>query len=224
MRFDRALLAQWTRSPGFILALAAASFSLTAILSDGFSGTRSVFYTYIDYRLIPRRMQYDPRADLLVAHFIPILFALTMAVAMLGIGRLTLGRYGWKYWLFLAVKLVSVMVLLPLIWIEGNAALRHHVVFSREAGLVFGWLAWTLAFLGAVGIGVLWVFADQRRRCPVCLGRLAMPVTLGSWASIFDPVTTEMLCDEGHGALSLAETENGPGDRWITLDSSWRGL
>jgi hypothetical protein len=37
-------------------------------------------------------------------------------------------------------------------------------------------------------------------------------------------VTTEFLCDEGHGALSVSESEMGEGDRWIKLDSSWRGL
>jgi hypothetical protein len=110
-----------------------------------------------------------------------------------------------------------------LVWIEGNAALRTHLAV-RTLWLLFGWLAWTLAFLGAFGCGVIWSFTDQRRRCPVCLRRLAMPVTLGSWASMFEPVTTEMLCDEGHGALCMDESEIGAGDRWIALDSSWRGL
>jgi hypothetical protein len=51
-----------------------------------------------------------------------------------------------------------------------------------------------------------------------------MPVRFGSWASVFDPVMTELLCDEGHGSLSVAETAIGERDRWIALDSSWRGL
>jgi hypothetical protein len=68
------------------------------------------------------------------------------------------------------------------------------------------------------------VFDDQRRRCPECLRRLARPVTMGSWGSMFEPVTTEFLCDEGHGALSLAESEIGEGDRWVSLDASWREL
>ena len=45
---------------------------------------------------------------------------------------------------------------------------------------------------------------------------------MGSWGSMFDPATTEFLCDEGHGALSLAESEIGEGDRWVALDASWR--
>ena len=82
----------------------------------------------------------------------------------------------------------------------------------------------TLAFLGGFGLAAIWVFDDQRRRCPECLRRLLRPVTMGSWGSMFDPVTTEFLCDEGHGALSLAESEIGEGDRWVSLDSSWRGF
>ncbi len=66
----------------------------------------------------------------------------------------------------------------------------------------------TLAFLGGFGVSVIWVFSDQRRRCPVCLRRLERPVTFGSWASMFEPVTTEFVCEEGHGRLSLAESES----------------
>jgi hypothetical protein len=51
-----------------------------------------------------------------------------------------------------------------------------------------------------------------------------MPVTMGSWASVFEPVTTEMLCHEGHGSLSVVEGDIGGGDRWVALDTSWRGL
>src|ERR1035438_8199490 len=82
----------------------------------------------------------------------------------------------------------------------------------------------TLAFLGGFGLAAIWVFDDQRRRCSECLRRLARPVTMGSWGSMFEPVTTEFLCDEGHGALSLAESEIGDGDRWVSLDASWREL
>jgi len=222
-RFERARLASWMRGPGFVLWAAVAALAGLAVLSRGFQGTRGVIYTYIAWKTEPRILRYDPRADLVVGHFVPILFALTIGAALVAIGRLSLGRYGWRYWFYLAGKLLSVLIIVPLVWIEGNAALRAHMV-KPDLGLVFGWLAWTLAFLGAFGCGVMWVFTDQRRRCPVCLGRLAMPVTLGSWASVFEPVTTEMLCHEGHGSLSVDESEIGAGDRWITLDASWRGL
>jgi len=49
-----------------------------------------------------------------------------------------------------------------------------------------------------------------------------MPVMIGSWASVFEPVTTELLCEEGHGSLCVPET--GQPDRWTPLDASWREL
>jgi hypothetical protein len=222
LRFERKRVMKWLRGPAAILSASAAAMVALTILSRAFQGTRSVIYTYIAWRTEPRTLRYDPRADLMVGHFVPLLFALTMGAALVAIGRLSVGRYGWRYWSFLVAKLLSVLILLPLIWIEGNAALRAHMV-RPEVGLILGWLTWTLAFLLAFAFGVLWAFTDQRRRCPVCLGLLAMPVTLGSWASVFEPVTTEMLCHEGHGSLSMNESD-GTGDRWVALDASWRGL
>ena len=72
-----------------------------------------------------------------------------------------------------------------------------------------------------------WAILDQARRCPVCLRRLAMPVTLGSWSSpLLEPAATELLCDEGHGSLRFSEAHTTLGEirRWITLDDSWRDL
>src|SRR5205807_2684267 len=107
-------------------------------------------------------------------------------------------------------------VLVPLLWIEGGGALRAHMTAgSLRAALA---TAFTLIFFGAFAWSVIWIFADQRHRCPVCLGRLALPVTFGSWASVYDPVTTEMVCDEGHGSLCVAENEMSGDDRWIELD------
>lgn len=223
LRFERTRVIQWMQGPGFILAAAALALALIAVLSRGFQATRGVILAFIDWEIDPRVVRHDARAELVIAHFVPILLALTVGAVLVAIGRLSLGRYGWRYWLFLSYKLLAVMVIIPLVWIEGNAALRAHLAV-RTLSLLFGWLAWTLAFLGAFGCGVIWSFTDQRRRCPVCLRRLAMPVTLGSWASVFEPVTTEMLCGEGHGALCMDERDSGAGDRWIALDSSWRGL
>ena len=39
---------------------------------------------------------------------------------------------------------------------------------------------------------------------------------------MFEPVTTEMLCNEGHGAMCVAESEMSGDDRWIELDASWK--
>ena len=137
------------------------------------------------------------------------------------VGRLSLGRYGWRYWSFLVLKTIAVMVLVPLLWIETGTAMRAHLP-SAPLRVLVGGLLFTMVFMAAFGCALLWSFADQRRRCPVCLQRLAMPVTMGSWASVFEPVTTELLCEEGHGSLSVPETEAGEPDRWTPLDASWR--
>lgn len=227
LRFNRAGLRHWTLGPQFVMALVAAGALLLALLSHGFRTTRSIVDAAIEWNIEPiefigsRHLPYDPRGDLVVGHVVPIVLALAIGAALVAIGRLSLGRYGWRYWVYLAVKIISVIVLVPLLWVEGSRWLWLLLTPEVLRVWVAGFGA-TLVFLGGFGLAAIWVFDDQRRRCPVCLHRLARPVTLGSWASMFEPVTTEFLCDEGHGALSLAETEMGEGDRWVSLDASWR--
>ena len=229
LRFSRAGLRRWTLGPQFVMALAVAGALLLALLSRGFQATRSIVDAAIEWNIeplwtiAPQYPRYDPRGDLVVGHAVPIVLALAIGAALVAIGRLSLGRYGWRYWLFLIVKIASVIVLVPLLWIEGSRWLWTQITPAVLRAWVAG-IGSTLAFLGGFGLAVIWVFDDQRRRCPVCLRRLAHPVTMGSWASMFDPVTTEFLCDEGHGALCLAESEIGDGDRWVSLDASWRQL
>ncbi len=230
LRFNRAGFHRWTLGPQFGMALAAAGALLLALLSHGFQATRSIVSAAIYWNLEPmefighRHLRYDPPlGDLVVGHVVPIVMALAIGASLVAIGRLSLGRYGWRYWLYLAVKIGAVIVLVPLVWIEGSRWLWNLITPELLRAWVAG-LGATLAFLGGFGLAAVWVFDDQRRRCPVCLRRLSRPVTMGSWASMFEPVTTEFLCDEGHGALSLAESEIGEGDRWVSLDASWREL
>jgi MacB-like periplasmic core domain len=117
-------------------------------------------------------------------------------------------RQGWRYWRFLLSKTLLITAIPFLIWIETG---------------ISGVIA-TLLFMAACSFSVWWSFADQRERCPECLERLAMPVTIGSWSSVLEPVTTEFLCESGHGSLCVPETEQGERDHWTALDSSWRDL
>jgi len=223
LRFSRAGLRRWTLGPHFVMTLIMVCASLLALLSHGFRATRSIVDAAIEWKNEPRQLRYDPRGDLVVGHVVPIVLALAIGAALVAIGRLSLGRYGWRYWCYLAVKIVAVIVLVPLVWIEGSRWLWNLLTPEVLRVWVAG-IGATLAFLGGFGLAAIWVFDDQRRRCPECLGRLSRPVTMGSWGSMFDPATTEFLCDEGHGALSLAENEIGEGDRWVALDASWREL
>ena len=224
LRFNRAGLRRWTLGPQFVMTMAAVGALLLALLSHGFQATRSLVYAAIEWDIVPGKLPYvDPRHNMVVAHGVPIVMALGIGASLVAIGRLSLGRYGWRYWLYLSVKIVAVIVLIPLLWIEGSRWLWNFITPELLRAWVAG-LGATLAFLGGFGLAAVWVFDDQRRRCPVCLRLLARPVTMGSWSSMFEPVTTEFLCDEGHGALSLAESEIGQGDRWVSLDASWREL
>jgi hypothetical protein len=221
LRFNRAGLRYWAQGPQFVMTMAVAGGLLLALLSRGFQATRSIVDAAIEWNIEPRQLRYDPRGDLVVAHVVPLVLALAIGAALVAIGRLSLGRYGWRYWTYLAAKIAAVIILVPLLWIEGSRWLWNLLTPEILRVWVAGFAA-TLAFLGGFGMAAIWVFDDQRRRCPECLRRLLRPVTMGSWGSMFDPVTTEFLCDEGHGALSLAESEIGEGDRWVSLDSSWR--
>jgi hypothetical protein len=231
LRFSRTGLRHWILGPRFVMALAAAGALLLALLSRGFQTTRAIVRAAIYWNIQPieflignRHVRYaPPRGDIVVGAAVPIVMALAIGATLFIIGRLSLGRYGWRYWLFLTVKIAAVMVLVPLAWVEGSRWLWDLLTLPVLRLYVVG-IGATLAFLGGFGLATIWVFDDQRRRCPECLRRLARPVTMGSWGSMFEPVTTEFLCDEGHGALSLAESEIGEGDRWVSLDASWREL
>ena len=228
LRFSRAGLRHWMLGPGFVTTILAACALLLTLLSGGFQATRFIVRAAILSNIEPiefkdHRLLHSPQDDLVVGYLVPIVMALAIGASLVAIGRLSLGRYGWRYWLYLAAKISSVIVLVPLLWIEGSRWLWTMIAPELLRAWVAG-IGATLAFLGGFGVAALWIFDDQRRRCPVCLRRLARPVTVGSWGSMFEPATTEFLCEDGHGALSLSESDNGEGDRWVSLDASWREL
>jgi hypothetical protein len=223
MRFNPVTLRRWWRGPGAVLTSGAVALLLLALLSHGFRGLRELIYITMQWKLDPRPasvIKYDPRADFVVGHFAAIVMALLVGVAISTLCGRVLQHSGWKYWAFLGAKLLLISLLLPLAWIELGGFARAHI---PPGGLrVALATVSTLSFFGAFGCSVIWAFADQRQRCPDCLGYLALPVTIGSWASVFNPVTTEMICDEGHGSLTVAENEMSGDDRWVKLDASWK--
>jgi len=231
LRFVPASWRAWVRGPSFLLLSAALVLALIAACTHGFATTRSLADLAVSWTLYtaPRLPQmipprYDPLGDRVIAHLVPLLLAMASGIVLLLISRLSglsLGRYGWRYWAFLAAKTVAVMAIVPLLWIEGGAALRARIP-NQLLGVLIGGVGLALVFVAAFGTAVVWVFSDQRLRCPVCLRRLAMPVALGSWASTFDPPATEFLCDAGHGLLCVSESSAGEPDRWVNLDDSWR--
>ncbi|PWU10440.1 MAG: hypothetical protein C5B51_04375 [Terriglobia bacterium] len=143
-----------------------------------------------------------------VGYLFGLAFAFAVGSFLIARQQSLLRRQGWRYWRFLLSKTALLTAAPFLVWIE-----------TGLSGVIA-----TLFFLASCCFCVWWSFADQRHRCPECLERLAMPVTIGSWSSVLEPVTTEFLCESGHGSLYVPETEQGERDRWTALDSSWREL
>jgi len=152
-----------------------------------------------------------------------IVFAIGVGAVITALQQPFRIRQGWRYARYLTLKTLLLVAVPALAWVEITSAIRR----AGPADAPEIWLAGTLCtvlLLPAVAFAFWWSFTDQRRRCPQCLQLLAMPVTIGSWSSVLDPVTTEFLCESGHGSLYLPETEQGEPDHWTALDPSWREL
>ena len=180
--------------------------SREALRSDLFNAARAA------HQFLPRRPEVVaftaiPGA-LLPGYLFGIAFAIGVAAVIISLQQGLRFHNGWRYWRFLLAKTVLLAAIPSLAWVE-----------SRLTGLLF-----SIPFLAACSLGFWWSLADQRRRCPECLERLALPVTMGSWSSVLDPVSTEFVCESGHGSLCVPETGGGEPDRWMALDPSWREL
>ena len=218
---------RFLRGPLFLASACMVSLLLIAAASSGFTTARALIELMQDVRLHPDLgVRYDLRGDRLMEYFAPMVISASIGIALLFLKRRSLRSLGWRSWSFLAFKLMALYVISCLLWVEGGHGLRSHLTRPILRLGVAG-LGLAIVFIIGFGVVTLWCVADQRRRCPVCLHRLMMPVTMGSWASIFfDPAATELVCEEGHGSLSLVEAEAaaGPLDRWIVLDDSWQYL
>jgi hypothetical protein len=223
-RLRRADLARWVRSPFFVFLCFAGAFFAGGIASGGFPMTRHILSVAWSLLLYPTALgRYDPRWDLIVPYTFPIVFATVTAGMLIASSRLPFRRHNWRYWSFLALKTVSLLMLVALFWVEGGAAFRRYL-HNQSVRAVLGGLLFAALYVAASARTVIWSFADQRRRCPICLELMAMPVSVGSWSSVLDPAGTELLCRSGHGSLCLSETAANQTDRWIELDASWRTL
>jgi hypothetical protein len=224
LRFSRDELARFVRGPLFMALAGAGLLALVALLSDGFAMTRSLVEIAKGMdKPIVRRGLYDWRSDRLVGYATPIVFGLAISVMAVAAGRLSLHRRGWRYWSFFALKALGVMVLAPAVWIEGGAWIRAQIG-HEGVRVLLGGVGLGIVFIGVFASSFVWIVDDQRRRCPICVRRLALPVTIGTWASVFEPVATELMCEEGHGSLCLPEAGRGEPDRWTEMDESWKEL
>ncbi len=220
MRFHRRPWRLFVRGPAFVMIAWAVLMLLLAMLSRGFAMTRTLA------GMANGTVLTDPRwkaQETVLTHVVPIVIAAVIATIVVFLRRPLLRAVAWRYWLFLAVKTVAVMVGVVLVWIECAELFRNTVPPSWLRLLVTG-VVFRAIFIAAFACGVLWSFLDQRQRCPVCLQLLAMPVRIGSSGSMFEPVRTELLCAQGHGLLCITEVDDGEDTRWTTLDESWKEL
>ncbi len=206
---------RWLHGPAFVAVVGVVLAVAIAILSDGFNYTRHLL------RLLPGSP--PPKSDTLVAHGFFLTLSLISGATIVFRQRLPLRLGGWFYRSFFLLKILFIVVLLPLVWIETSAALRGFFP-GDERVAVFSSVALAWAYVSALGVALAWCVNDQRHRCPVCLRILGLPVTIGSWASIFEPCSTEMLCEDGHGTLQISESAEGQDERWTALDDSWKDL
>ena len=223
LRLSRPALLAFARGPLAVVLSVLALLGGLAAASHGFQTTRHLIGLALHYQPAPPSRHYDSVADLLVGYSVPVLAAWAIALALAWIERIPLRSYRWTYGTLLAAKALLPALWLPLAWIEGGAALRAALP-GEGMRVLLGGLLPAVALLGLSGLSVSFILADQRRRCPVCLSLMEMPVTFGSWASMFEPVSTEMLCPLGHGSLSVPEAEIGAPDHWQQMDASWHEL
>jgi hypothetical protein len=132
-------------------------------------------------------------------------------------------REALRYWGFFPVKTALVLGVMTAF----GAEMAAHNALSLHPSKF--WLSMLIDWASVLGtmLVVRWVILDHSRRCPVCLRRLGVPVSSGSWSSsLLEPVSTEMLCDQGHGALRFGESHSTLGEihRWIAMEDSWREL
>jgi len=143
--------------------------------------------------------------------------SLAMAAYLVSAVYLAIQRVrGWKYYLALAARLLLTL----------GALSALHMVLGRfwlNSRWLPSFLPWWL-FLAACTVAAIVVVRDHLGRCPVCLSRLRMPVSLGNWSSVvMDPPGTEYVCPRGHGLL-YTPGSGGSDNHWTNLDSSWSEL
>jgi hypothetical protein len=115
-----------------------------------------------------------------------------------------------RYWAYLAAKLLATAVCLRYIWLGMTWLLpRPHLYRNNFLGYDLNWtLAAGLFFLISCGAVVACVL-EQRYRCRVCLRRLRMPITTGSWGQMLQlgRPRVEYICPFGHGTLKVEELQ-----------------
>jgi|GEM_PF-1168896 len=226
-RAEREHVRQVLNGPLFVVCAGGGLLILLGLLSRGFAATRAIAGVFHVMLFPPATLPAGaiPRhgGDTVFAFTVPIAFAVGVTAMALTFRHLHPRSWNWRYWLFLGAKFAVALTLVTLAWIEISALVRVQLPQSTFRVLLTG-LAFRVIYAGAFVRMSIWCLTDQQRRCPICLQRLAAPVSIGNCANCFEPAVTELLCERGHGALSVPEVEGGEPDRWTAFDASWSEL
>lgn len=162
------------------------------------------------------------------------IFVFTVLLAFLALPATTslpLGEYAaahhklsrdrrFRRWAFLAAKFV---LILPIVYFASIDIAHLSASMSQETSDYIQ----IVASFSICLFALRWTLRDQRKRCPVCLGKLTNPARVGQPSRTFLAWNgTELICVGGHGLLHVPEMPTSwfSTQRWLYLDSSWEVL
>ncbi len=183
------------------------------------------------------------RQEFVAAHFSPIGYfndgrwtlslggILLALLALPFVTRPTIGEYSresarpslaqrYRFWAFLLVRIT--LLLATAYYASIDVAFSILQPFSQLSGYMQCASAFAICLAS-----LSWVFHDQRRRCPVCLGRMENGVEVGEPSRTFLTWNgTELVCGVGHTLLHVPgiPTSWFATQRWVCLDRSWQSL
>jgi hypothetical protein len=184
----------------------------------------------------PRRSP-DDMLGILVCRGVPspwqiFLFSAMLAIlALPAVTSVSLSEYSvsfneisWQQqvlrWSFLVVKIA---LLLPIVYF---AAVDLGYGFTPLGTRYAMYMQLFVSVFGCL-LGMCWALSDQRRRCPVCLERVAHPARVGQYSRTFLAWSgTELMCTGGHTLLHVPALPTSwfSTQRWMFLDPSWKFL
>ena len=160
------------------------------------------------------------------------LFAVFLAIlALPGTVSVSMGEYSFSThpqswskklcrWGFLGAKIA---LLLPIAYFASlDLTYSFTTIYSPTSLMIHFFISFTICILG-----FRWALLDQRKRCPICLRRVAHPAQVGYSSQNFLAWNgTELICESGHTLLHIPglETSWFSTQRWLYLDTSWEFL
>ncbi|HEV2710601.1 MAG TPA: ABC transporter permease [Edaphobacter sp.] len=123
----------------------------------------------------------------------------------------------FRRWVFLLAKIA---LILPIVYFGSiDLAYLSPSISQAASGYIQIVASFSLCLFA-----LRWTLRDQRKRCPVCLGKLTNPARVGQPSRTFLAWNgTELICAGGHGLLHVPEMPTSwfSTQRWLYLDSSW---